>query len=230
MKTERSGRRLPVVLVAAGAFLTILVLRSAIFSSFVASVLVTGSACQLLMRQIRVCSISLANHASALSLSCLRRCSKTECPHKLLLASKNLRFEVIWSDGQYELPLTILSGSTSPISTIVAVSMAMVMRARSILMILRMVRVLMLMVMRHWHARQEVGRWWHPWMVGWNHAVVARQVTIFLIELKMHRMDAHSIEIAERLMTRVMRIIAAARLVLVLLVLFRPFGLRGLTF
>ena len=67
-------------------------------------------------------------------------------------------------------------------------------------------------------------------MMGWNHAVVARQVTIFLIELKMHRMDVHSVEIAERLMARVMRIIAAARLVLVLLVLFLSFGLGGLTF
>jgi len=88
----------------------------------------------------------------------------------------------------------------------------------------------MLMVMRDGHAWHEVGWWWHPWMMSWDHAVVARQVTIFLIELKMHRMDVHSVEIAECLMARVMRVIAAARLVLVLLVLFLPFGLRGLPF
>merc|ERR1712096_294478 len=72
-------------------------------------------------------------------------------------------------------------------------------------------------MMRNLYVGQEVGRWRHSWMVGWNHAVVAGQVAVFLIELKMHGMDVHSVEIAERLMVNVMRVIAASRLALFLL-------------
>ena len=97
-------------------------------------------------------------------------------------------------------------------------------------MVLRMIRVLVLVMMRNRHAGQEVGWWRHSWMVRWNHAVVAGQVPIFLIELKLHGMDVHPVEIAERLMAQVMRVIAASRLVLVLFVLFLAFGQRGLAF
>lgn len=128
METEWCSRWLPVILVGGCPFVAILMLRSAILGSFVAIVLlIAGSSSQMGVRQIRVCTISLIDHPT-LGLSGLRRCSHTKRPHKLLFPSKDRGFEIIWSDGQYELPLTILGGS-SPRSTIMAMSMTMVMRA-----------------------------------------------------------------------------------------------------
>jgi len=81
-----------------------------------------------------------------------------------------LLFEIVWSNWQYELPLTVLGASTSARRTIMAVSV--VMCSMSLLHTLVMVRMLMLVKMRNrWTMHGKVGS--HTWMVRWDHAVVA---------------------------------------------------------
>ena len=74
-----------------------------------------------------------------------------------------LLFEIVWSNRQYELPLTVLGASASASRTIMTMSL---------LHTLMMVRMLMLVKMRNrWTMHGKVGS--HAWMVRWDHAVVA---------------------------------------------------------